>query len=109
MLIRCIISACAPKSWRPAEQSILSLMRSLGDAEGKFVKRYKCGCGCEGCICAAEPTVADDAGRDVTLGELCQRLEKNLQAFGDLSRVEARPEELATMRIPCPCEDSSCG
>ena len=70
---------------------------------------YKCGCGCEGCICAAEPTVADDAGRDVTLGELCQRLEKNLQAFGDLSRVEARPEELATMRIPCPCEDSSCG
>jgi len=32
---------------------------------------------------------------DVTLGELCRRLENRLQAFGDLSKVEANPEELA--------------
>ena len=125
---------------RAEESPILSLMRSLGDAQGNVVKRYKCGarsihpsthppiqpihlihpythlhicrpclypgCGCEGCICAAEPIDEDDAGCDVTLGELCQRLENSLQAFGDLSKVEANPEELAMMRLPCPCDAS---
>ena len=42
-----------------------------------------------------EPIDEDDAGCDVTLGELCRRLEISLQAFGDLSKVEANPEELA--------------
>ena len=79
-------------------------MRSLGEAKEHVVKRYKCGCGCDGCICAAEPTVEDDTGCDVTLGELCLRLESSLRAFGDLSRVEANPEELALLRVPCPCD-----
>ena len=131
---------------RAEDSQIISLMRSLGDAQGNVVKRYKCGarsthpsvrpaihpstpppiqpihlihpythlhicrsclypgCGCDGCICAAEPIDEEDAGCDMTLGELCRRLEISLQAFGDLSKVEANPEELAMLRLPCPCD-----
>ena len=81
------------------------------------VRRFRCGCDCEDCICSSKRVVPGDEGCDVNLADLCARLEVHLSTFGDLSRVEATPEDLGfteevadvlgALDLPCPCESAS--
>ena len=81
----------------------------------RVVRRFRCGCGCEDCICSSKRVLPGDEGCDVNLADLCARLEVHLSTFGDLSRVEATPDDLGftdevadvlgALDLPCPCEN----
>ncbi|KAH8081025.1 hypothetical protein JL720_8920 [Aureococcus anophagefferens] len=74
-----------------------ALLEELRDTPS--ARRYRCGCGCADCICAAQPVWQGDAGRDVTLEALCARLERSadLAALG-ASGLAATPARAATAR-----------
>jgi len=92
---------------------LAALLEELRDTPS--ARRYRCGCGCADCICAAQPVWQGDAGRDVTLEALCARLERSadlaalgasglaatLRAGGDGAR--RLRDVLARTSLPCGC------
>lgn len=61
-------------------ETSLSLLDEIlkGGSSSTPLKRYKCHCGGEECICRSQPLSTDDPGREVSLSDLCVRLEANL-------------------------------
>lgn len=96
----------------PSSRTALPLVRQVW--KDSVVRRFRCGCDCVDCICSSTRVLPGDEGCDVNLADLCARLEVNLATFGDLSRVEATPEDigfseevadvLGALDLPCPCE-----
>eukprot|EP00571_Detonula_confervacea_P009536 CAMPEP_0172315638 /NCGR_PEP_ID=MMETSP1058-20130122/25830_1 /TAXON_ID=83371 /ORGANISM="Detonula confervacea, Strain CCMP 353" /LENGTH=639 /DNA_ID=CAMNT_0013029757 /DNA_START=301 /DNA_END=2217 /DNA_ORIENTATION=+ len=61
----------------PPASSPLSLMDELRKGTTPL-RRYQCSCGCEGCICSDRQVHKHDTGVDVTLTNLCNRLQDTL-------------------------------
>ena len=103
-------------------ESSLSLMDQLR-AGSVPIRRYRCRCGEAECICSAHPVHSDDLGQEVSLGDLCRRIESNLVGglHGVVGDYDNRPTsledwivssnggsgefraQLASMPIPCGC------
>lgn len=110
-------------------ETSLSLMDELRIGS-KPLRRYRCLCNCLECICSTKPIHLDDEGRDVSLTDLCDRLEgtlllpniNNNNIVPGLLSVPAAPgrgsleaeirygggstqlrEKLAMMPVPCGC------
>ena len=63
------------------------------------VRRFRCGCGCDGCICSHERLMRGDIGRDVTLGELCEQLESRI-SISDIDTAIPDPLDKSANPIP---------
>ena len=63
-----------PSSFGGLSSSPLSLMDELRVGSIPLLRRYKCSCGCEGCICSSRQVHKNDTGTDVSLTDLCNRL-----------------------------------
>ena len=99
----------------PAPASLAGVVEAL--LAGGAVRRYACRCGCASCLCADRPVDPSDAGTDVTLEGLCERLED--RGMGDGLRAEVLAEVLRAQgapaaalldgwrgrRVPCGCAD----
>ena len=48
----------------------------------QIVRRYRCGCGCDGCVCSNERILRGDPGREISLGEIADMLETFLVSAG---------------------------
>jgi len=61
-------------------ESSLSLLDDIlkGGTSTTPLRRYRCHCGGEECICRSQPLSTDDPGREFSLSDLCVRLEANL-------------------------------
>ena len=89
------------------------------------VVRFRCGCGCDGCICSGERLLRGDPGRPVSIGDLCQKIEAQVAALGgpdrkqimtgsrserhtrtpssDIRALLSLEEVLEDLVLPCPC------
>jgi len=95
---------------RQTSSNTLELMDELQQGT---VRRYKCGCGCETCICSDKPIREGDVGQDISLHDFCDRLERTqgltgleakiLAADDDLSNNVALRDKLSKLSIPCGC------
>ena len=61
----------------PPRETTLSLMDELRTGSLP-IRRYRCRCGSKDCICSNHPIDKDDPGQDISLEDLCKRLESNL-------------------------------
>jgi len=59
------------------KETTLSLMDELRIGT-RPVRRYRCACNCDECICSSRPIHADDDGRDISLRDFCTRIEDSL-------------------------------
>jgi len=95
-----------------ASSNPLSLMDELRKGS-RPLRRYRCSCGCEGCICSASQVHAHDDGKEISLKDLCDRLETTLGT----TRLEetlmetggGSPElrdQIEKLSFPCGCSDS---
>ena len=97
----------------------LQLLRTL--PRERKVRRFTCGCGCEGCICSPEQVVRGDVGEVLSLEDMCNQLESTLKSLpgsqGEESAEETDALEglltngprdaelvLPALRLPCPCD-----
>ena len=75
------------------------------------LRRYQCGCASDGCICSDSQVHADDDGRDVSLGDFCDRLERRLgiPKLEEAFRATGGSPELRDkiLRLSFPCGRSS--
>jgi len=96
---------------QPHASSPLSLMDELRKGT-TTLRRYQCSCGCEGCICSSKPVQQDDNGVNVTLTDLCNRLQDtlgttNLEAnFREGGGDEELRDKLSRTTFPCGCSNS---
>jgi copper chaperone len=95
-----------------ASSNPLSLMDELRKGS-RPLRRYRCSCGCEGCICSASKVHAHDDGNEVSLKDLCDRLETTLgttrlqetlvETGGGSPELRDQIEKLS---FPCGCSDN---
>lgn len=97
---------------RPQANTPLSLMDELRLGTTPYLRRYQCSCGCEGCICSDHQVHKHDAGVDVTLTNICSRLQDTLGMSTDNLEVAFREsgggdkelrDRLSTTTFPCGC------
>lgn len=72
------------------EETTLSLMDELRIGT-RPVRRYRCACNSEQCICSSRPVHADDDGRDISLRDICARIEDSLRIDTTTSGGNASP------------------
>lgn len=79
------------------------------------LRRYKCRCGSEGCICSADPINPNDSGTEISLADLCMRLEGTIGTPGTLLEESFRRtggtselrDKLSHVALPCGCSGSN--
>ena len=87
---------------------VLSLMDELR-AGSTPLRRYQCSCASDGCICSDSQVHADDDGRDVSLGDICDRLERKLgtskleETFRATGGSPELRDKILRLSFPCGC------
>merc|ERR1711862_1086301 len=91
---------------KPKSSSPLSLMDELRQGS-KPLRRYQCNCRCEECICSDHQVNPDDSGTDVTLAEICGRLQSTLgvpdleATFRETGGDEELRRRISNASFPC--------
>merc|ERR1712224_360957 len=96
------------KSERSTTLSLMDELRS----DTKPLRRYRCSCGCEGCVCSPTQVYRNDRGTDLSLADLCGRLEGTLgvsgsaleSSFRDGGGSQELRHKLSNVSFPCGCD-----
>ena len=69
-------------------------------------------CGCDGCVCSSTQIHKNDAGTELSLTDLCDRLESSLgvsgsdleSSFRDGGGSKELRDKLSSVSFPCGCD-----
>ena len=91
-------AAPAPPGSPRERRDLLKRLRLLRkQPSGQVVRRFRCGCGCDGCICSGERLVRGDPGVELSIAELCRLVEEQLAlpGWGCTTRAPSAAAEIA--------------
>lgn len=109
---RPLVASVVPIGSFSKSPNTLSLMDDLREGSTPL-RRYACNCGSEGCICSAQQVHENDHGTEISLTDICNRLETSLgttkleETFRETGGSPELRDKIGQLSFPCGCFDEN--